>query len=126
MNGKNNKNGIITTIVITAVVLILLNVCTFVIPFNKIDMAVHFTVYGCAEFVILAEMILTLTQMFGGNDSNQKIISLPITFFGYVIAAVQILVTVIFYLVNEFVEIHTHRVWNCSNCKRVLFQSKKS
>ena len=105
MNGKNNKNGIITTIVITAVVLILLNVCTFVIPFNKIDMAVHFTVYGCAEFVILAEMILTLTQMFGGNDSNQKIISLPITFFGYVIAAVQILVTVIFYLANAFVEI---------------------
>ena len=105
MNGKNNKNGIITTIVITAVVLILLNVCTFVIPFNKIDMAVHFTVYGCAEFVILAEMILTLTQMFGGNDSNQKIISLPITFFGYVIAAVQILVTVIFYLANSFGEI---------------------
>ena len=105
MNGKNNKNGIITTIVITAVVLILLNVCTFVIPFNKIDMAVHFTVYGCAEFVILAEMILTLTQMFGGNDSNQKIISLPITFFGYVIAAVQILITVIFYLTNAFVEI---------------------
>ena len=84
MKNKNNKNGIITTIVITAVVLILLNVCTFVIPFNKIDMGVHFTVYGCAEFVILAEMALILTQVFGFDDSNQKIIALPIPYFAYV------------------------------------------
>ena len=105
MKNKNNKNGIITTTVITAVVLILLNVCTFVIPFNKIDMAVHFTVYGCAEFVILAEMALILTQMFGCVDPNQKIISLPIAFFGYVIAVIQILVTAGFYLANAFMEI---------------------
>ena len=105
MKNKNNKNGIITTTVITAVVLILLNVCTFVIPFNKIDMAVHFTVYGCAEFVVLAEMALILTQMFGRDDPNQRIISLPIAFFGYVTAAIQILVTAGFYLANAFVEI---------------------
>ena len=105
MENKSNKNGIIATIVITAVVLILLNVCTFVIPFNKIDMGVHFTVYGCAEFVILAEMALFLTQQFGCDDSNQKISSLPIAFFGYVISAIQILVTAGFYLANAFVKV---------------------
>lgn len=107
MKNKNNKNGIITTIVITVVVLILLNVCTFVIPFNKINMVAHFTVYGCAEFVILAEMALILTQMFGCDDSNQRLISLPIAFFGYATTAIQILVTAIFYLANAFVEVPT-------------------
>lgn len=107
MKNKNNKNGIITTIVITAVVLILLNVCTFVIPFNKINLAVHFTVYGCSEFVILAEMALILTQMFGCDDSNQRLISLPIAFFGCATTAIQILVTAVFYLANAFVEVPT-------------------
>lgn len=105
MKNKINKNGIITTIVIAAVALMLLNVCTFVIPFNKIDMSVHFTVYGCAEFVVLAEMVLILTQMFGGDESNQKIISLPIVFWGCVTAAIQFFVTAGFYLANAFVEI---------------------
>ena len=105
MNSKNNKNGMITTIVITIVVLALLNVCTFVIPFNKVDLGVHFTVYGCTSFVIVAEMILILTQMFGNDNLNQKIISLPITFYGYIVTALQILATIVFYLVNAFVQI---------------------
>lgn len=105
MNSKNNKNGMITTIVITIVVLVLLNVCTFVIPFNKVDLGVHFTVYGCTSFVIVAEMILILTQMFGNDNLNQKIISLPITFYGYIVTALQILATIVFYLVNAFAQI---------------------
>lgn len=105
MNSKNNKNGMITTIVITIVILVLLNVCTFVIPFSKVDLGVHFTVYGCTSFVIVAEMILILTQMFGNDNLNQKIISLPITFYGYIVTALQILATIVFYLVNAFVQI---------------------
>lgn len=99
---KNNSHGIITTAVIAAVVLILLNVCTFAIPFHKTDLAVHFTAYGCAEFVLLAEMSLIMVQLFGDDSANQKIISLPIVFFGYLTLAVQILATVVFYIANAF------------------------
>lgn len=105
MNNKNNRNGIITTIVITLVILMLLNVCTFVIPFNKVDMVVHLVVYGCTEFVILAEMILILTRLFNGDNSNQKIISLPIVYFGCITVTIQVLATIVFYLTNAFVKL---------------------
>ena len=108
MSNKNNKNRIIITVIITLVTLILLNVFTFVIPFNKIDKTVHFTAYGCAEFVIVAEMLLILNQLFKEDYLNQKIISLPIIFFGYVTAAIQVLATVIFYLINAFVKL---QIW---------------
>ena len=105
MSKKNNRSGIVTTVVITAVILALLNVCTFAIPFNKIDLAVHLTAYGCAEFVFLAEMVIILTQFFTGEDSNQKILSLPIVFFCCVTAAIQALATFVFYLTNAFVQL---------------------
>ena len=105
MSKKNNRSGIVTTVVITAVILVLLNVCTFAIPFNKIDLAAHLTAYGCAEFVFLAEMVIILTQLFTGENSNQKILSLPIVFFGYVTVAIQALATFVFYLTNAFVQV---------------------
>ena len=105
MNTKNNRSGIITTIVVAAVVLTLLNVCTFAIPFHKIDLSVHLTAYGCAEFVFLAEAVIILTQLFSGKDSNKKILSLPIVFFGYVTAFIQALTTFVFYLTNAFIKL---------------------
>lgn len=105
MKNKNNKNGIIITVVITLVILVLLNVCTFVIPFNKIDKAAHFITYGCTEFVILVEMFLIANQLFNGDDSNQKIMSLPIIFFGLVTTIIQILATIVFYFINAFVQL---------------------
>lgn len=105
MKNNNNKNGIIITVVVTCVILALLNVCTFAIPFNKIDNTVHFVTYGCAEFVILVEMFLIMNQLFNGDDSNQKIMSLPIIYFGSITAIIQILVTIVFYLINAFIKL---------------------
>ena len=103
MSKKTSKSGVISAIVITVVLLALLNVCTFAIPFNKVDLGVHFAAYGCAEFVILVEMILVISQLFIEEDSNQKILGLPIIYFGYVTTVLQLMITAVFYLVNAFV-----------------------
>lgn len=100
-----NKSGIVSTLVITFVILALLNICTFVIPFNKIDLTVHFIAYGCAEFVILMEMIIVLSQFFTDENPNQKVLSIPIVYFGYIAVIIQILATFVFYLVNAFISL---------------------
>ena len=102
MNKNTSKSGVVSVIVISVVLLALLNVCTFAIPFNKVDLHSHFTAYGCAELVILAEMILVISQMFLEENPNQKVLGLPIIFFGYVTLGIQLLVTAIFYLLNAF------------------------
>ena len=92
-------------IVLPAVLIALLNVCTFAIPFNKVDLVVHLIAYGCAEFVIVAEMILVISQLFLEGNPNQKVIGLPILCFGYIALGIQMLATAIFYLVNAFVAV---------------------
>lgn len=103
MNKKTNKYGITITIIITVVILALLNVCTFVIPFNKVDTITHYVTYGCAEFVILVEMFLVITELFGNEDDNQKIISLPMIHYGLIITIVQLIATLIAYISNAFI-----------------------
>ncbi len=105
MNSKFNKNGLITTTVIAIVLLVLLNICTFVIPFNKVNMPVHYVAYGCAEFVIIVETLLILTRLFSDEKPNQKIMSLPILYYGLVMVSAQIIATIAFYITNAFVSL---------------------
>ena len=103
MSAKNKKNGIIITVLMALVIIALLNVCTFVIPFNKINRAVRFTVYGFAEFVIFAEMVIVLCQILSDDDLNQKVFSLPIVYYGYVTIVLQILFAIFIYLTSSIV-----------------------
>lgn len=103
MNKRTSKSGAVMVIVIAFVLIALLNVFTFAIPFNKVDTAVHFTVYGCAEFVLIVEMILIISQIFMEEKPNQKVIGLPIIYFGYFTVVIQLLATAIFYLTNAFI-----------------------
>ncbi len=105
MDNKFNKNGLITTTVIAIVLLVLLNVFTFAIPFNKVNLSVHYVAYGCAEFVIIVETLLILTQLFSDEKPNQKIMSLPILYFGLMTASVQIIATLAFYITNAFISL---------------------
>jgi hypothetical protein len=105
MGYKSSKNGAITVIVITCVLIILLNVCTFAIPFNKVDTAVLVTVYVCTELILLAESGLIIYTIFSEKTPNQKIISLPIAYFGYITLGLQLIATVVFYLCNAFVQV---------------------
>lgn len=103
MSKNINKSGIIITTVIVLVILALLNICTFVIPFNKSNLLVHYISYGCSEFVILVEFVLVVLQLFLEENKNQRIIALPIVFFGYLTIVIQIFFTFLFYLINGFV-----------------------
>lgn len=102
---KNSKNGVLTTIIIFGIILIMLNVCTFAIPFNKINLSVHFITYGCTEFLIVYEMILIISHLFFEEDKNQKIIGLPIIYFGYITLIIQLFVAIIIYYINAFVNL---------------------
>ena len=103
MNNKLVKSGVLAAIIITLVSLVLLNVCTFVIPFNKVDSAVFFTAYGCSEFVILMEMVIVISQLFLEGNPNQRVLGLSIVHSGYVTTIAQIVLTAIFYIVNAFI-----------------------
>ena len=103
MKKRISKSGVVTALVTLVVLLAIFNVCTFAIPFNKVDLTVHYTIYGCAEFVIIAQMLLIIFQLFLEEKPNQKIIGLPILYFGYITLVIQLVCTLIFYLTNAYV-----------------------
>ena len=103
MKKRISKSGVITAIVALVVLLAIFNVCTFAIPFNRINLTVHYTIYGCTEFVIIAQMLLIIFQLFLEEKPNQKIIGLPILYFGYLTLVIQLVCTFIFYLTNAYV-----------------------
>ncbi len=105
MNNKTSKNSVFITIIISIVILAMLNICTFVIPFNKFSMTTHFTAYGFATFVIAAETILIISHLFLESNSNQRIISLPIIYYGYITLVIQVICTIVFYVVNALIPI---------------------
>lgn len=105
MNNKTSKNSVFITIIISIVILAMLNICTFVIPFNKFSMTTHFTAYGFATFVIVAETILIISHLFLESNSNQRIISLPIIYYGYITLVIQVICTIVFYVVNALIPI---------------------
>lgn len=99
-----NRSGLVASVVITIVLVILLNLCTFVIPFEKLSTAVLVVAYIMAEIVIIAEGIIVASQLFNEPDRNQRVLGLPIVFSGYVAMGIQLLATTIFYIVNSFIE----------------------
>ena len=102
---KATKSGLIADIVITAVLLILLNIVTFVIPFNKESMATHLTAYLMAEVVILVQGLLLGIEIFAQKDKNLRVLGLPIIYAGFVTLIVQLIATAAFYTVNAFVSL---------------------
>ena len=103
MNSKYFKSGLITTTSISFICIVLLNVCTFAIPFTKVDSAVFFVAYGCAEFLILLEMVLFITLLFAEDKANQRILGLPVVYSGLVTTIIQIFLTAAIYVANAFI-----------------------
>ena len=102
---KSSKSGIRATLIIYAVLIVLLTVCTFAIPFPKLDNAVLIASYVCAVVMTIAEGSLALSLLFNEENLNQRVLSLPIIFSGYVALALQIVATIVFYVCNAFVKL---------------------
>ncbi len=102
---NKNKNGILTTITISFVILALLTIVTFALPFSKVNDVVYYVSYACAVVAIILEMILVLTQIFSSETPNQKIISLPIVYHGLICTIIQLVITILFYILNAFLSV---------------------
>ena len=102
---KNNKTGIIATIIITVALLAALSVITWAIPMPNKGTPAFITAYVCAMVLILAEGILTIVVLFRGEELNKKILGLPILYFGMVAVIMQLVLSTIFFIVNAFVRI---------------------
>lgn len=103
MNNKSNKAGVVINALIGILLLVILNVCTFAIPYPKVDSAVLYTTYGCFEFMILFVMSLSILNFQVEKDKSQKVLGLPIIYWSYVMLAVQAVMTIVFYIANAFV-----------------------
>ena len=115
---KTSKAGALSALIISIVVVALLNIFTFVIPFNKLDAASHYTVYGCTELILVLFAILSITQFFLENIPNQRIIALPIAFYGYVTIIIQIVLNIVVFIVNAFIAIP---VWIIVILESIIF-----
>ncbi len=102
---KSSKSGIKATLIIYAVLIVLLTVCTFAIPFPKLDNGVLIASYVCAVVMTIAEGSLALSLLFNEENLNQRVLSLPIVFSGYVALSLQIVVTIVFYVCNAFIKL---------------------
>lgn len=102
---KSSKSGVISSVAFIFVALALLNVFTFVIPFNKISQAVLLTSYIMAEVVIILLGVLLGLLIFKEEDADQRILSIPMLHAGFYTLVAQIIVTVIFYVCNAYIEL---------------------
>lgn len=102
---KSSKSGIKATLIIYAVLIVLLTVCTFAIPFPKLDDGVLITSYVCAVVMTIAEGSLALSLLFNEENLNQRVLSLPILFSGYVTLVLQVIATLAFYVCNAFIKL---------------------
>ena len=103
MKNKANNSGIVATSIITILLIAILSVLTFAVPFPKVDRSVLLVVYVCSVIIFALEGGLTIGLLFGKGNGNQKILGLPIVYSGFASAVIQLIVTIAFYVANAFV-----------------------
>ena len=103
MRSKTNRSGIVATSIITILLIAILSVLTFAVPFPKVDQSVLLVVYVCSVIIFALEGGLTIGLLFGKGNGNQKILGLPIVYSGFAAAVIQLIVTIAFYVANAFV-----------------------
>ncbi len=97
---KNIEKGLISVSLITIILIVLLNIVTFAIPFDKNDMSVLITVYLISEIIILATGVINLVLLFISDNINHKVYSLPMVRFSFAMMFVQLIFASIIYICN--------------------------
>ena len=101
---RTNKTGIIATTIITLALLAILSVISWAIPFPNHFSGTFIAAYVFAMIMVLLAGILILVVLFLEKDRNQKILGLPIIHFAITFAVVQVVISIIFYVINSLVE----------------------
>ncbi len=105
MKWKTCSSGIKATLIIYFVLLALLSICTFAIPFNKVDWSIVILTYICSMVMIIVECSLIITLLFKEENMNQKILGLPIVYYGLIVLIIQLIATIASYIVNAFIQV---------------------
>ena len=110
MESKASKAALILYGVIFLVLIIVLNVVSFAIPFPHQSEDVFITEYVLAEIVIVLEGVLLLFQT-GAQSAKNKVMGLPMVWAGFLGMIAQAILTAVFYAVNAFVAVPLWAVW---------------
>ena len=105
MKNKANNSGVVATAVIAILLIAILSVLTFAVPFTKVDQNVLLIVYLCSVALFALEGGLTIGLLFGKGNGNQKVLGLPIVYSGLIGTIIQLAVTIAFYVANAFVSV---------------------
>ena len=99
----SSKSGITATLIVYIALIAILSVCTFAIPFPKLENGILIGAYLCSVVMIVILGGLTLSLLFKEENGNQRVLSLPILRFGIIALVLQLIATVVFYVCNALV-----------------------
>ena len=102
---RRAKSGVIVTTIITVVLLALLNVFTFAVPFPRVSEVSHYVNYGIASGVLIAQGVIFALTMFGEQNPEQRVLGLPIIHSGFVALGMQLLASAAFFAANAFIDL---------------------
>lgn len=110
MENKTSKAAVALYGIIFLVLIVVLNVVSFAIPFPHQSEDVFITEYVLAEIVIVLEGVLLLFQT-GSQSAKNKVMGLPMVWAGFLGMVAQVILTAVFYAVNAFVALPLWIVW---------------
>lgn len=103
MKKKTIRSGVYATLIVCIILLAILNVLTFAIPYPKLDLAVTFIPYGVSSVAIIVFGILMVTEVLADPHPNQRILGLPIVYYSISFLAASLIATIVFYVLNAFI-----------------------
>ena len=101
---NSRRVGFYSTIVFVLVLLVALNIVTFVLPFNRGDnFPITFTIYLTAGILFIAEGILIAAYLFNEDDKERRVLGLPTVLVGYIALILQIIAAAAFFACNALI-----------------------
>ena len=100
---KNSKKYII----IIGILLVLYNVLVWAIPFPKNDLATFIICYVATMVAFLAQPVIYYVALNNKESLKSKIYGWPILKVGYTYGLIQLIISVVFYIIGAFVVVPT-------------------
>lgn len=97
---KNDKKYLI----IVGILLVVYNVLVWAIPFKKIDTATFVISYVASMVAILVQPIIYSFALHNKETIKSKLYGWPILKVGYIYLALQMVITVLFYVLGAFID----------------------
>lgn len=101
---NTRRIGFCLTIAFVIILLVALNIVTFVLPFNRGDtFPITLTIYLTAGILIIAEGILIASYLFNEDNKERRVLGLPTVLVGYIALILQIIAAAAFFACNALI-----------------------